>query len=344
MIARNHLAAFIAIAALAAILCAGCTGPAGRPLPTPGPTTPAPSPSLPPAGPNTFTEVNNGGTYPVSLHTVIQLRLKENPTTGFTWNLSLTPGLTVVNDTYIPDDVTGRLVGSGGTRVWYLEAMQPGDQAISAVYRRPWEPAGPGVTFFNLSLTVVEGACGANACTVPNPPSTVPPRYHVYTEADNGKAVQEPLGETFAVRLQENPTTGYSWNLSLPAGLTLSRDEFIPSQTAVQLVGAGGTRSFTLVAENRGDGNITTEYRRPWVPAGTVTRVDLEGGFFGILGDDGKKYEPLNLDARYQKDGLRIAYTATVAKNAVTARMWGTPVTLDSVEEIPGFSLRVSVK
>jgi inhibitor of cysteine peptidase len=340
---KSIILSLLVVTALAAILCAGCTGPAGQPLPAPGPSTPVPSPSPPPAGSNTFDETNSGGTYPLPVDAVIVLRLKENPTTGYIWNLLVATGLSVINDTYVPDDTTGRLVGSGGTRVWFISVDQPGEHVISAVYRRPWEPAGTGVTFFNLTLSAA-GSCGENVCAVTTVPATVPPRYHIYTEADSGKAVQESLGETFAIRLPENPTTGYSWNLSLPEGIILSRDEYIPPQNAGQILGAGGTRSFTLVAETRSEGNITAEYRRAWVPAGTVTRVDLEGGFYGILGDDGKKYEPLNLDPRYQKDGLRIAFLATVAKDVASTRMWGIPVTLDEVEEIPEFSLTVTVK
>jgi inhibitor of cysteine peptidase len=85
------------------------------------------------------------------------------------------------------------------------------------------------------------------------------------------------------------------------------------------------------------------EYRRPWIPAGTVTHQDLEGGFFGIIGDDGKKYDPLNLDAKYQKDGLRVAFQATEAQGMVSIHMWGTVVNLDFIEEIPGFVLNVTV-
>jgi inhibitor of cysteine peptidase len=165
----------------------------------------------------------------------------------------------------------------------------------------------------------------------------------VYTESDSGRTVQEPIGETFVLRLQENPATGYSWNLSLPKGLTLSRDEYIPSSTGGQLVGGGGIRSFTLVAAEKGEQVLAAEYRRPWVPGGTVTRVDLEGGFYGILGDDGKKYEPLNLDPKYRRDGLRVAFDSTLAKDAVGTRMWGTPVNLVDIEEIPGLSLVVQV-
>jgi inhibitor of cysteine peptidase len=342
MSARSFLPHLLVVACIAALLVAGCTGPAAKAPPTPVQTT-APAGTPVPTGVSSFDETKSGGTYSVPLGAEFQVRLRENPTTGYTWNLSVTQGLSVVNDTFIPDDVTGKLVGSGGTHVWFLEATQPGQQAVSGVYRRPWEPAGSGVSSYNLTLAVEEGTCGANVCMVPSNPPAVTPGYPVYTESDSGKTVQEPLGETFVLRLQENPTTGYSWNLSLPTGLTLSRDEYIPSSTGGQLVGGGGVRSFTLVAAEKGEQVLAVEYRRPWVPGGTVTRVDLEGGFYGILGDDGKKYEPLNLDPKYQRDGLRVAFESTLARDAVGTRMWGTPVNLVDIEEIPGFSLVVQV-
>jgi inhibitor of cysteine peptidase len=340
---RTFLAPVIAVACIVAVLLAGCTGPAAQPLPTPVPT-PAPTQAPVPVEPNSFDQTNNGETHNIPLDAEIQLRLPENPTTGFTWNLSVTPGLSILNDTYIPDDTSGKLVGSGGTHVWTLKALQPGEQVVSGVYRRPWEPSTENATRFSLSLIVEESSCGGNVCTLPTVPSAVPPRFPVYTESDNGKTVQEPLGETFSIRLQENPTTGFTWNLSLSEGLMVSRDEYIPSSTSGLMVGTGGIRAFTLVAVSKGEQMITAEYRRPWVASGTVMYQNLEGGFYGIIGDDGQKYEPLNLDAKYQKDGLRVAFDATVAKDIVSTRMWGTPVNLAEVEEIPGFSLTVMVE
>ncbi|HMA05785.1 MAG TPA: protease inhibitor I42 family protein, partial [Methanomicrobiales archaeon] len=272
MTGRTIFISLALVCMAAAVLFAGCTTPGGNIPATPVPTTPVPATTQRPAGTGSFDQSNDGGTYPISRGAEIELRLPENPTTGFSWNLSLSTGLSLINDSYIPSDTTGKLVGSGGTHVWFLSANLPGGQTVSGTYRRPWEPAGPGVTFFTLNLIVEEGSCGPNVCTLPTTPSTVPPAYPVYTEADTGKAVQESRGGTFAIRLPENPSTGYSWNLSLPAGITLARDEYIPPQTAGQTVGRGGTRSFTLVADKTGTGNITTEYRRPWVPAGTVTR------------------------------------------------------------------------
>jgi len=199
-------ASVLAIACIAAVLLAGCTGPAARPPSTPTqapPLTEAPSP----VQTSSFSQADDGKTYSLSLDTEIQLRLPENPTTGFTWNLSVTPGLSVLNDSYVPSDTTGKLIGSGGTHVWFLKAGLAGEQVISGLYRRPWEPAGNG-SAFRLVLDVSEPGCGGDVCPIAPPTPSVPSRNPVYTGADNGNAVHEPLGGTFILRLAENPTTG----------------------------------------------------------------------------------------------------------------------------------------
>jgi inhibitor of cysteine peptidase len=283
----------------------------------------------------------SGRTFNVSIDEEFQLRLPENPSTGFTWMLSVPQGLSIRNDTYIPDDTTGRVVGSGGTRVWSLKAVQPGVQTISGIYSRPWESrTEPGTLSFNLTLVVGEGSCSTATCPVQG----VPARFHVYTEEEDGRTVQEAHGETFNIRLMENPTTGYSWNLSVSDGLRMTGDEYIPSQAGGQVVGSGGIRSFHLMAIDEGEQTVTGEYRRPWVLSGTITYLDLEGGFFGIIGDDGQKYDPVNLEAKYQKDGLRVAFVPEPVKDAAGIHMWGTMVNLVQVEEIQAFTLTVEVK
>ncbi len=41
---------------------------------------------------------------------------------------------------------------------------------------------------------------------------------------------------------------------------------------------------------------------------GTVKYFSFEGGFFGIAGDDGINYDPINLDQDYKKDNLKIKF------------------------------------
>ncbi|WP_301664029.1 putative hemolysin [Methanoculleus frigidifontis] len=66
---------------------------------------------------------------------------------------------------------------------------------------------------------------------------------------------------------------------------------------------------------------------------GTVTYVDLEGGFYGIVADDGARYLPLNLAEEYAADGKRVSFTAEVQQDVVTIQQWGVPVKILTIEE-----------
>ncbi|WP_292522099.1 DUF333 domain-containing protein [Methanoculleus sp.] len=66
---------------------------------------------------------------------------------------------------------------------------------------------------------------------------------------------------------------------------------------------------------------------------GTVTYVDLEGGFYGIVADDGERYLPADLPAEYREDGLRVTFTADIASETVTIQQWGTPVEIVNIEK-----------
>lgn len=72
---------------------------------------------------------------------------------------------------------------------------------------------------------------------------------------------------------------------------------------------------------------------------GTVLYQDLEGGFFGIITDTGDQLLPTNLPAQYEIDGLRISGTATPQTDMVSARMWGTMVSVDNVTPLNGGGL-----
>ncbi|BCR05857.1 hypothetical protein DESUT3_29260 [Desulfuromonas versatilis] len=60
--------------------------------------------------------------------------------------------------------------------------------------------------------------------------------------------------------------------------------------------------------------------------AGTVVFVPLEGGFYGILDDSGKRFDPHNLPEQMRQDGLRVQVKARPVTGAVGFHMWGTIV------------------
>lgn len=64
---------------------------------------------------------------------------------------------------------------------------------------------------------------------------------------------------------------------------------------------------------------------------GTIVYVSLEGGFYGIVSDNGQKYDPMNLPVDLKKTGLRIAITGCTRQDVSSFRMWGESIEILSV-------------
>ncbi len=67
---------------------------------------------------------------------------------------------------------------------------------------------------------------------------------------------------------------------------------------------------------------------------GIVLYNDLEGGFYGILADDGSRYLPQNLPREYSEDKLRVNFTAALRPDIITSSSWGTPVEIKTIDTI----------
>jgi len=57
---------------------------------------------------------------------------------------------------------------------------------------------------------------------------------------------------------------------------------------------------------------------------GKVTYKNIEGGFYAIDGDNGRKYDPINLPEPFRKDGLRVKVTARRKTDVMSFHMYGT--------------------
>ena len=67
---------------------------------------------------------------------------------------------------------------------------------------------------------------------------------------------------------------------------------------------------------------------------GTVTYKDLEGGFYGLVAEDGKKYTLQKFPNKYLKNGLVVKVTGTLRNDIMTIQQFGTPLEADKVEVI----------
>ena len=106
-----------------------------------------------------ITENDNGNTIYIKKGDVFYLRLKENPSTGYSWQLSLSKGLNMLTDKYYSPESAkkgGRLiVGAAGVHSWEIKAVDKGDQQVKGIYKRSWEKETGKEQTFKLYVKVV---------------------------------------------------------------------------------------------------------------------------------------------------------------------------------------------
>ena len=84
---------------------------------------------------------------------------------------------------------------------------------------------------------------------------------------DNGRQIALKKGQTIAISLASNPTTGYSWQVvPLDGGVLAQVGEakFDEKARDKDVVGAGGTETLRFEAKKPGQAMIELAYRRPW--------------------------------------------------------------------------------
>ena len=231
----------VAAAALLAAACGGSSGATASPAPL---VTSVAVSDRPSDGKATSMDVA------VLVGGQVSITLAENPTTGYRWAFTVSPGLTRVSSTFTgPSPSSSPVVGAGGTRTYVVRVGQPGVHTVSAAYARPWESRMPAKIF-----TVQIFA----------PPPSQPGLTQYFTEKDSPGIFGAKIGMTFAVVLKENPSTGYTWTMKLGPGLKLVSDQFVaPSPSPSPMVGAGGQRLWVITIQKAGETAVTGIYARP---------------------------------------------------------------------------------
>ena len=86
-------------------------------------------------------------------------------------------------------------------------------------------------------------------------------------ESDDGKSVGVELDRRVRIRLEGNPTTGYSWFLMPIEGAAVKavgEVVYKPNAHKPGMVGVGGTFELMLRAVQAGQSVVRLEYKRPW--------------------------------------------------------------------------------
>ncbi|HNI42978.1 MAG TPA: protease inhibitor I42 family protein, partial [Methanoregulaceae archaeon] len=123
----------------AMLLLSGCTTqPAGTPTATPTatpmPTTAVPTTTVPinMTDFDVYNETANNTTATIPLGSGgLMVRLIENPSTGYSWNATVTSGLTIVDDAFEQNPASQGMAGAPGTHYWILSGTAAGQQKFS---------------------------------------------------------------------------------------------------------------------------------------------------------------------------------------------------------------------
>ena len=106
-----------------------------------------------------ITEANNGTNINLENGSTFYLKLPENPSTGYGWELNLSQGLNNVSGEYYPaeqpEGVEHPLVGAGGVHLWEIKAVAEGSQQVKGIYKRSWENETGTEDKFTLNVEVV---------------------------------------------------------------------------------------------------------------------------------------------------------------------------------------------
>lgn len=109
-----------------------------------------------------------------------------------------------------------------------------------------------------IALAVLIAALALGGCKTAN---------KALTEKNNGDSINLKVEDIVVIRLESNPTTGYSWILDKKTDtliVSMVDSEYIQSVEDKELVGAGGHEIFTFKAVSKGKTSIILNYERPW--------------------------------------------------------------------------------
>ncbi len=76
------------------------------------------------------------------------------------------------------------------------------------------------------------------------------------------------------------------------------------------------------------------EYSEVRFASGTVKYLSFEGGFYGIVTDDNRTLDPINMPKEFQVDGKRVFVKYHSKNEGVSFHMWGEMIEIIEIREL----------
>lgn len=81
----------------------------------------------------------------------------------------------------------------------------------------------------------------------------------------------------------------------------------------------------------RNNKNISNQEKYTMQITGKVAYQNLGTGFWGIIGNDGQEWRPVNMPSKLQQEGLQVVVEAEESANQMSVFMWGTAINIKKV-------------
>lgn len=202
---------------------------------------------------------------------ILTVSLAENATTGFSWEYELSADgiLSYQSDEYVPAEGSEETVGAGGTRTFKFKAESAGETTIHFDCVQPFDPMNTPAGCVTISLTVDESKKITVNEMKPSDEQEIDAKpLHLNGDADEESHFGVAIGfiDAAELLLTENPSTGYTWQVTQPdAGiLAILTDSYVEPVGDEYSAGAAGTHHWLWDARGAGEAVVTAEYSRVW--------------------------------------------------------------------------------
>ena len=82
--------------------------------------------------------------------------------------------------------------------------------------------------------------------------------------------------QTATLTLPANPTTGYYWEVKQDPEIFDITSEYVQDEADEEMVGVGGTETFTLTPKEAGTTKITFTYLQPWEEGSVASELTYQ--------------------------------------------------------------------
>ena len=103
-----------------------------------------------------LTEADKGKSVRICQNDVVQIKLNENPTTGYRWTINPMNGEVLELESSVFALAPSSGIGGGGERILTFKARKIGTTRLELELRREWEGARSGIDHYDLTIQVLD--------------------------------------------------------------------------------------------------------------------------------------------------------------------------------------------